>query len=554
MKKVGFVVLAVLSALLFASNLCDAKWYPGIVHIHSTFSDGARTPQMLKIAAFGLGYKFMIVTDHLEQIPKKKKIGDLIGDDYGFAKYISQFLATKPILCLPGAELTSTESSHILAIAQADVISRVQMESDQQSIITKLDNMGVSPIAAHPNIKKYKFDQTKAQKLRGIEFFNEGSASYQKTLSWYLELTSQGENLFVTAGCDSHTADEPLDALRWLRQTMVWSDEELTLAGLYDAFSRCQTYAANNGAYFKSSSYLPQRSYQKVDRPKFVLDIAFARNVATSKPIHIYRDGKAVSEAAKIFPAGRKNYRYEWEDKDASSGKHAYIIEVEGCLVTSPIKLDVVENKPSQASPAATQRPTPQPATSSFFYRDQIDESIKSDLKKLWQKSKSRNLILKQEDLDYVKNYDADRRVVATLAKLSETHTLAVRMKIGYQNERCWVSRESSPSFGPNISAHFTAQAFDIFYADGVEIAWQVSNDSGKRLKARNKIRQLLKEILAIGRRDNNLLPTQMMIYSWDDVNVFATDLNRFYGPASGRGNSGMWANDRMWDRIHIGY
>ena len=191
------------------------------------------------------------------------------------------------------------------------------------------------------------------------------------------------------------------------------------------------------------------------------------------------------------------------------------------------------------------------------LYRDSIDEPIKADLKKLWRaRDKKTLLIMKKEDLDCIRNYNADKRVLMALLELTKKHTISVRMKIGYQNEQCWISRESAYSSNdiPNISAHFTAQAYDIFCADGVEIAWQVSSDPSKRAKAHQKIRQLIREVFAIGRKDSNLLPTQMMICSQDDVNVFTTELNKYYGPASQRGNSGMWDNQRMWDRIHIGY
>lgn len=191
------------------------------------------------------------------------------------------------------------------------------------------------------------------------------------------------------------------------------------------------------------------------------------------------------------------------------------------------------------------------------LYRDQIDEKIKAELKKSWSKKKTPGYVLDKVDQQCFQNGEEDRRVLAMLGELTKSrkHILAVRVESGYNTFQA-ISRESDPGW-TNYSPHGKgrAQAFDIFYADKVEIGWQVSPDANKRKKAQAKIRELLKEILAIGSRQSDLLPTQLCVYRRDDIMAFSREANKLYGgypPATGL--MGMMTGDRYWDRIHVGY
>lgn len=190
------------------------------------------------------------------------------------------------------------------------------------------------------------------------------------------------------------------------------------------------------------------------------------------------------------------------------------------------------------------------------FYHDAVDEKIKKDLKRQWQRgAKAPKIIIPQHDLNRVKDYNADKRVIELMVKFcnEEKHQWAARINAGYEDYTHSITRETyygSNEFA-NQSAHYTAQALDIFYADGVEIAWQVSSDPVKRKKAQAKIREIMTAIFALARNNRFLLPTQIMVYEQADVNYFAADIAHFYDPNS---NMGMWSNERMWDRIHIGY
>ncbi|MFA6493073.1 MAG: hypothetical protein WCV58_02985 [Patescibacteria group bacterium] len=339
---VAFVIFLVLLV-----RACSADWYPGIVHAHSTFSDGDRTPAMLKNAAGTMGCKFLIVTDHYEQINEKKKSlprMDLFTDDFGYDNYIKQFFVTEPFLCLPGSEITTGDGSHILALDNTSKVFQASLSKvDQQEVINKLNELEALSVVAHPHAKQYFVDEFKASDICGIEFFNENTVEYRETFGWYLKLIRSNKSPFVTAGCDSHCSTDPtvLDTNRWQRKTFAWLDGELTSINLIDAFRKGRTYAANYGAYIKSINYLPGVNEKKVDWPSFKIKIGFPKKTTSEKAIYIYRDGNPRTLTEHQFLAGEKELECNFEDDDASAGWHSYVIVVDGCLVTSPIKIEV---------------------------------------------------------------------------------------------------------------------------------------------------------------------------------------------------------------------
>lgn len=342
-----FIIFFVM--LILMAHSCGASWYTGIIHAHSTFSDGDRTPGMLKNAAKGMGVQFLIVTDHVEQIDNKKKSlprTDLLTDDFGYEKYLKDFSAPTPLICLAGTEITTINGTHILALSHTKEVFEAKLsKTDQQQVITRLNELSALPVAAHPSIKKYFFKREKTQGIRGIEFFNDG-ADYQQTLKWYLELVAKGESPFVIAGCDSHSSLEPLaaDPKRWLRKTMVFlTNNELSAENIISAITAGRTCATNGEAFTKLIGSTPQSTSVVWDKPFFGQEILLAKPLSKLRKIQIYRDGVLQKESAQPLVAGRTAYYYLWEDKNVTSGKHSYILEIEGCLITSPIW---VEYKP----------------------------------------------------------------------------------------------------------------------------------------------------------------------------------------------------------------
>lgn len=551
--------------MLSAQQICR-----GIVHIHSAYSDGVNTPVMLRNAVRTNGLSYVIVTDHLDQIDQNSTWKKLTGSFYGFDRYLGDFNNNEVPVIFGGTEI-SIGSSHLLAFGSPEKMkaffeSAVPTDGTPNTTISHAKNMGLLTVAAHPHLSLYPFNTAEGDQVSGIEFFNENYDSYVKTRAWYLKLLKLGRDVFVTAGCDIHLSVDPiiLDLNRWSRRTTLKVAGDLHQENLLESFRQGRTYASCGGAYLEGEADL-LTGFQAGDfDPQNQLGVyyfypRFNKETGGHHIARMYMDGAKIEGSDQRIPKGVKafDYRFEWDSVPA--GLHTFVFEVEGLLITSPIRWRLPE-KP-QPAPAEAEPILPVvktiPPTGTPVYFDTTDALIKITLKLKWINNPSIKLIVNDTDRQRVANYQADRRVVAMITKLIDRgHRLAVRIASGYNDQDHMISRESAlqPGQLAIISAHYTAQAFDIFMADGVTIGTQADGDFVQRQQVGEKIRQLLSELLAIGRQDPNLLPTQFFVWREEDITPFLADLDRLYGPLALRGNSGLWAGPRYWDRIHVGY
>jgi len=361
MRK-GWLVLGLILVLLFSSANAWAEWYRILIHSHSTYSDGDRTPKMLKMFAIGHNCSGMIVTDHFEQIPKEKKLTGLVTDDFGFEKYLADFQSSPILIVISDAEISvprEKATSHVLAIGDLRKIINREFGSPKE-LLEFAHKEGLLLVAAHPNQKSatsnFIFDTTLTPLITGIEMFNESKAEQKKTLDWYLRELAAGRPLFVTSGCDSHTSAELTDLERWTRITYVWIDGPLTAASLFEALQAGRTYAACGGVQLTDLNYLPGFQSQEVSRPQFSFSIHFPHRTLVAKQIRIYRVGTSQPVGLIRLKSGQADYSCSWEDKTVEPGQHRYILELENFLITSPIVLSVKESPTSSTKPIQTTR------------------------------------------------------------------------------------------------------------------------------------------------------------------------------------------------------
>lgn len=397
---VACLALAFLSVLTASAG----EWYPGLVHVHSTFSDGRDNVPRCVEKAKETGYKFMIITDHYELIAATDKGNAKTyqsplnhgGVDYGFADYVrncKEQTKDGEFVTIPGAEVSASwhsgsdtwDSSHTLALGPlgsssaedpyslllkqtgpmptpADVISgdpnkllpKASALTQAEAIACVNEKMHMLPVAAHPTLVsdvsftdrpweplRCRYDLSSPDKyagIKGVEFFNVCKVQQNHdVLAWYLSLVKQRQPVFVTSGCDSHTAGVT-DS--WQRVTWVFADS-LNSKGILKALGDGQSYAAANGACIKEINYRPGKSVQTVDRPEFRFTIWFlGKAVSSPKTIVMYRDGAEVADSRRTFKKGLTDLKYEWNDTTASAGEHWYVLWIDGCLVTSPIRVN----------------------------------------------------------------------------------------------------------------------------------------------------------------------------------------------------------------------
>jgi hypothetical protein len=103
---------------------------PGVVHVHTTLSDGGGTPEEVIQAAKAAGLRFVVITDH-NNLEGKRYEGYHDG-----------------VLVLVGTEV-STTVGHILGIGIPDPVFR--FSGDGRDALDDIDHLGGFAFAAHPS-------------------------------------------------------------------------------------------------------------------------------------------------------------------------------------------------------------------------------------------------------------------------------------------------------------------------------------------------------------------------------------------------------------------
>lgn len=397
--------LIVVSALVgLASGSASAgKWYPGLIHLHTQFSDGVSSPAALAADARAAGMQFIVVTDHYDMIGEIAKGGtafsvalggqpgsDAVAQPWGFDRYCQEVSAlTKEgeFVAIPGAEIGARwepepgneASAHTLALgvireADSQVMDEYCEQPDrQQDVINKILQWGMLPIAAHPSFLHdgslgrlsytgridYRYDKRPEDQvpeiqyrgLAGVEVFNtDGSGQTQEDIDFYLRLLREGYAPFVTSGCDYHGYN-PFEA-DWLKRVTWVHTESLTTEGILEGLRQGRTYAADFGAELISMSPMPG-DHVEMDRPVIRAAVRFPSPTGSPKQFMVYRDG-VLTAGPFEQPAGRTEYDFSWTDDTATPGEHSYVLRIGEVLITSPARVAASQPALFADAPAGT--------------------------------------------------------------------------------------------------------------------------------------------------------------------------------------------------------
>lgn len=362
MKTFARILIMLLVALSSISLAAD--WYAGVVHTHSKFSDGGWSPEEIVQKVIENNGYFLIFTDHYEQIEGL----DRKMNYWGFTDYTNSFRTNK-IVVIPGVEIQTLwgkTASHTLAIgpniAHYQKIDDLQNKwNTQQELINFLKTEGFLTIAAHPYSHfplaakwrtwegtDYFYDQDHAQGVQGIEFFNDGDSSNGlKTRDWYLSLVRQNQDVFVTAGCDSHSRLEPGDDERWQRKTWVYAEHPVLQKSIIQAMSQGKTYAACYGAYIKEINFSPGFEPYKIQdtkKTRLKFTVAFTKPINEAKKVRVYLNGNC-NDLNQIdawgFKKGTQELTVQTSGFITDGSDFSLVIEIEDCLITSPIRFNL---------------------------------------------------------------------------------------------------------------------------------------------------------------------------------------------------------------------
>lgn len=371
-KYLWLVLLFALAVTGHADNSRQYKWFPGIVHLHTTYSDGLRSMRDNVTKAKNLGLKFLVFTDHANEMGKKEENfnGEITTRYKRYKTEAKSYDKSDQFVVFSSLEVSAKWHAEADTTDTADTIGIIfetthwdpimqeldQKENVQANVIKRFNSLSCLPIAVHPTLivtksldaKPWEWtrmrydrrDPSAYEGIRGIEFFNCATDEQnQEIVGWYLSLIKEGKDIFVTSGCDSHgfVSTNILDSERWKRVTWVLSNL-LNSECLYWGFSKGKTYAASHGFWIKDSTYCPGFAPQEMHTSFISFTIGFPEGTKSVDGI-LYRDGEKLCGLSGGIE--KDHIRLAAEDKNATPGIHRYVFEIPNRLITSPIVLNV---------------------------------------------------------------------------------------------------------------------------------------------------------------------------------------------------------------------
>lgn len=165
----------------------------GLLHIHSTYSDGEVALLSLRKFFLEKGFQFVVMAEHIEGLSMA-----------GAERFIKECheLSDERLIIIPGFEVQYGEA-HILAIG-VDRFIEVKFSEDAIFQYAK----EALAVLAHPHRNKFKISKTLENIIHGIEIWNsqyDGKyAPRPKSMNLLKGIRRQNKNFFAYAGLDFH--------------------------------------------------------------------------------------------------------------------------------------------------------------------------------------------------------------------------------------------------------------------------------------------------------------------------------------------------------------
>jgi hypothetical protein len=369
----------------------ESRWVPGLIHLHSKFSDGRNTIEQLKRLAQARGYRFMIVTDHADMVPRERfaeyvrACTDASEADFlivpgleistGWVLPNGQDDSTAHTLALditdaldlfngPGADWSRSAARHMTAESVHDLLRArdVPLAAAHQFQYAKLKWSLSEPLAG----ADYRYDMAAVALSPGIDFYYrtvleldhepEDQALHTGMVSrWLAAGGPEGdvEMPWAYTGCDYHAgwcrvgplewtaplAKEQLSHATWVR--VRGEVNRQSILGGIRARRTCATRGRDTIIHV--SRIDPHPGLADGQPPAgspgnaITLDVTFPRRTTRPMFVHVYRDGVEVSGFRSTYRRGIERLVLNWDLPTPEAPQHAYTVVIAGKLVTSSI-------------------------------------------------------------------------------------------------------------------------------------------------------------------------------------------------------------------------
>lgn len=289
----------------------------GVIHVHSTASDGQLPPEAIARIAARQGLDFLILTDHNTLKPKiEKKEG-----------------RTGGTLMLVGEEI-STAHGHYLALR---IRKEVRAREDSQWTADQVASQGGLGFIPHPFWKRKPWSNPGLRGFTGIEIYNaaedarnknpvvlgtatvlEGSdlstghwiARLDKPLAFWDRCLAEGRQVVGIGGADAHGLVRfglrlaPYGTIFKLVRNHLLVPGDLTEAALYEALEKGHLFVAHdvvaNARGFLFAAVDPSSAVRGImgDRVKWEPGLKLYAYLPSPGEIRFLKDGKEVARVA----------------------------------------------------------------------------------------------------------------------------------------------------------------------------------------------------------------------------------------------------------------
>lgn len=133
--------------------------YKGVIHAHSTYSDGEYTLSELRDAFVASGCSFVCMTEHAEYF------NDETVQAY---KAECEKLSNEEFVFVPGLEYTCDQRMHVLGYGVTELVTTTNPEE----VISHINSVGGVSVIAHPMDSAFSWIESFTELPHGIETWN----------------------------------------------------------------------------------------------------------------------------------------------------------------------------------------------------------------------------------------------------------------------------------------------------------------------------------------------------------------------------------------------
>lgn len=246
------------------------KFYKANLHVHTTVSDGAMTPEEIKKIYMEKGYSVVAFTDHEVMVPHPEltdenfvaltateiSTNDRTDCDFCYAKtyHLNIYSPDENKNCFNTFDRSKMWLEHsnqyITDEQESSQYRRLYDVEDVNKVIRMANDEGCLVSYNHPvwSLQNYS-DYSELKGLWGIELYNTGCArnGYFDTAQPFDDLLRKGEEIFPLATDDAHLLRDCFGGY------VMISAKDLTYSSVFEALKNGDFYASTGPEFFEIS-------------------------------------------------------------------------------------------------------------------------------------------------------------------------------------------------------------------------------------------------------------------------------------------------------------